>query len=396
MLRRVAEHGLDRGVRPGEELGRSHVTSRAASPHTADRAAADPRQRRRRPARWVGRLACVLLSTALSLLAAEAFLRSKHELFETGYQASANPKLVYELTPGQAIPRLQASISSQGLNDREFTTEKPPGVFRIAVVGDSTSFGWKVGTDKGLAKVLERELNALGKRSYEVINFSVPGYNTAQELEVIQAKVLPFRPDIVILVFTGNDVRLCNYIQPEPTRLGALMHRSYLANLLVRTVDEQLAQPHGENFAYPAWWLRLKWLRLGVFYPRQKIYPQPGLEEAVYEHGNPPDDPLRVPRRYHYMLGYPRYRAHLAAIRDLLARGSIVLVSSGILTVEAVQINRALEVEHIVTGLWPEELERDYDPGEALVLPNDGHYSVRGHELAARRILDYLVEHELV
>lgn len=356
----------------------------------------DSTSSRSREARWAERLTCLVLSTILSLLIAEIAVRAWSDRFDTGYQPSSNVKLVYELNPGHPIGRLKASISSQGLNDREFTIEKPAGVFRIAVVGDSTSFGWKVGSDHSLPKVLERELNLLGTRRFEVMNFSVPGYNTAQELEVIRVKVLPFQPDLVILVFTGNDTHVCNYLLPDPTLLGALAHRSYLLNLTLRTIEEQLARRDGENFAFPLWWIRFKWLTLRVAYPRQKIYPRPGLEETIYVGGNPPAERGRVPERYWYMLGYPNYRVHLTAIRDLLAKESIPLVSTGQLTAEALEINRKLDLTHIVTGLWPEELARDFGTDEPLVIPNDGHYSAAGHELAARRIMNYLMEHHLV
>jgi lysophospholipase L1-like esterase len=329
-------------------------------------------------------------------LLAELVVRSRPDLFETGYRPSVDPKLVYELALNLRLPGLRIATSDQGLNDRAFAPAKPSGVYRIAVVGDSTSFGWKVGGEKSLAKVLERELNQPSPGRFEVMNFSVPGYNTAQELEAIRARVLPFRPDLVVLVFTGNDVNLCNYIQPEPTLLGALAHRSYLLNLLLRRLEVVIggSAPAPD---FPEWWVRFKRKALGAAYPTQRIYPQPGLEETTYgEDHNPPLDPAQVPERYHYMLGYPNYRIHLAEIRDLLARESISLVSTGILTNEALAIHRELGMRNVVTGLWPAELAHDFGTQEPLVIPDDGHYTALGHELAARRILSFLREHALV
>jgi GDSL-like lipase/acylhydrolase family protein len=351
---------------------------------------------RRRARRLVARGGLLLASAGLSVLVAELVVRSRPGLFETGYRPSADPKLVYELAPNLRLPGLRIATSDQGLNDRAFAPTKPQGVFRIAVVGDSTSFGWKVGGEKSLAKVLERELNQPAPGRFEVMNFSVPGYNTAQELEVIRARVLPFHPDLVVLVFTGNDVNLCNYIQPEPTLLGALVHRSYLLNLLLRKLEVALGGS-GPAPGFPPWWVRFKREALGAAYPIQRIYPQPGLEETTYqEDHDPPRDPAQVPQRYHYMLGYPNYRVHLAEIRDLLARESIPLVSTGLLTNEALEIQRELGLRNVVTGLWPSELARDFGTGEPLVIPEDGHYTALGHELAARRILHVLRERGLV
>lgn len=355
-----------------------------------------PQPSTRTPDPLLARIACLAISLALSVGIAEVFLRTFSDLHETGYRPSANPRLVYELEPGHRVTWLNASISPQGLNDRVFDLEKPPGVFRIAVVGDSTAFGWKVGGDKSLVKDLERSLNRLQKRRYEVMNFAVPGYNTSQELEVIRDRVLSFHPDMVLLIFTGNDVNVCNYIIPQPTALGWLAHRSYLLHLLLRTIDGSLATPSRVGFAFPEPWLWFKHEGLGMFYPRQKIYPRPGLEETEYDGDNPPKQRWWVPQRYWYMLGYRNYRGFLAEIRDLLAAKKIAFVSSGMLTEEALKVHRELGIEHVAVGLWPEELERDFHPTEPLVLPNDGHYTAAGHTLAAQRIFEYLVANDLI
>jgi hypothetical protein len=55
-------------------------------------------------------------------------------------------------------------------------------------------------------KVLERQLNELSSgKKYEVINFAVPGYNTAIEVEVFKQECLRYDPDLVIMHFNTND-----------------------------------------------------------------------------------------------------------------------------------------------------------------------------------------------
>ncbi len=50
-------------------------------------------------------------------------------------------------------------INSQGMRaDRDYRHEKPPGVRRILVVGDSFTVGYEVDVEQTLAMVLEREL----------------------------------------------------------------------------------------------------------------------------------------------------------------------------------------------------------------------------------------------
>ncbi len=98
-------------------------------------------------------------------------------------------------------------ISSQGLRDREFSLKRPPGVFRIAVLGDSFMAALEVPAKLNFSKQLERRLRDLGY-PVEVMNFGVPGFSTAQEFIQLKVKVMKFRPDLVILAFfPGNDYR---------------------------------------------------------------------------------------------------------------------------------------------------------------------------------------------
>lgn len=101
--------------------------------------------------------------------------------------------------------------NKDGLRDREHTKEKPPKIFRIAVLGDSfaealqvpmeNTFWWK------MRKKLNKECSVLGDRKVEVINFGVQGYGTDQELITLRHKVWQYSPDLVLLAFLpGNDI----------------------------------------------------------------------------------------------------------------------------------------------------------------------------------------------
>lgn len=117
--------------------------------------------------------------------------------------------IVYELRPGLSGTFLGApfSINGHGLRDRPYSLDKPPGTFRIVGLGDSVMFGWGVGQDESYLEVLEAALNRDGGqgRRFEVLNFAVPGYNTAMEVETFERKALAFDPDLVVLHFVRND-----------------------------------------------------------------------------------------------------------------------------------------------------------------------------------------------
>lgn len=102
-------------------------------------------------------------------------------------------------------------ISSAGLRDREHSRSKPPGTFRVAVLGDSYAEAFQVPFESAFWSVMEREIEAcpcfIGKKA-EAINFGVSGYGTAQELLTLRQRVWDYDPDLVLLAFTtGNDVR---------------------------------------------------------------------------------------------------------------------------------------------------------------------------------------------
>jgi len=68
------------------------------------------------------------------------------------------------------------------------------------------------------------------KRSVEILNFGVTGYNTVQEVETLKEKGLDFKPDLVILQYCHND--------------DSLNDSDRLRNLLKQFKDKQILPEH--------------------------------------------------------------------------------------------------------------------------------------------------------
>jgi hypothetical protein len=103
------------------------------------------------------------------------------------------------------------SINSLGYRDDEHTLKKPPGVFRIAVLGDSFTEARQVELNETYWKRLESILNNdLGRHSndrVEVLNFGIGGYGQSEELLTLKLDVLAFSPDLILVgFFSGNDL----------------------------------------------------------------------------------------------------------------------------------------------------------------------------------------------
>jgi lysophospholipase L1-like esterase len=168
-----------------------------------------------RPRTGLRSLALAGASVSVTLIIVEAVFRVAHvpvgtvQINRATVRRSDNPRLRFELRPGGvARAEVEYRVNQLGLRGPETTIEKPPGVRRVAVLGDSIAFAYWVSDEQGFARQLETLLNAPGGGvgRVEVLNFGVPGYNLEQEIEALRAKALPFSPDLVILLFCLNDL----------------------------------------------------------------------------------------------------------------------------------------------------------------------------------------------
>jgi lysophospholipase L1-like esterase len=96
------------------------------------------------------------------------------------------------------------------------------GRVRIAVVGDSIVWGEDLELADTLPRALGRELGS----GAEVLAFGVTGYDSAQEAEWYERAVRRFTPDIVVVVYCLNDIRVASgpfhvYATPEESRREA-------------------------------------------------------------------------------------------------------------------------------------------------------------------------------
>lgn len=98
-------------------------------------------------------------------------------------------------------------IGANGFRDLDRSRERPPDVFRIAVLGDSFTFGFGVRSEDVLTRHLERllEKQGLDGRRFEVMNFGMPAYSTHEERVLYERIVREYRPQLVLLVMCWND-----------------------------------------------------------------------------------------------------------------------------------------------------------------------------------------------
>lgn len=163
-------------------------------------------------------------------------LDNRGELLATESLATA-----YELVGNQTSEFY--SLNDQGFRDDEpLPLEKPQGEIRVFILGNSAAFGRGVqNNDQTLAAHLERRLQSrvqqqrqspasyrpdvfpffqpsreklmgmspkIKEGNYRVINVAVPGYSSGNELAQFALEILPYNPDLVVLLNGYEDLLL--------------------------------------------------------------------------------------------------------------------------------------------------------------------------------------------
>ena len=172
-------------------------------------------------------------SLCLGILAAEGIVRLlaiapeisriNPGMKKTVFRISDNPLLGYLMRKNYRDSDADLVTSypytnSHGFRDIERRVEKPNGVRRILLLGDPIVAGHV--NIRSLDHLMSRELETLMEpENVEVLNIGMTGYCTRGEMELLQQEGLKFSPDLVILVFFGNDYTDLNmelgYVTPS-------------------------------------------------------------------------------------------------------------------------------------------------------------------------------------
>jgi hypothetical protein len=161
---------------------------------------------------WLPKILALCISAGIGWLFLEFALRAL--AMDEPRVWEPDPVLGWRHAPGAQCQWRQEGkafvrINSLGFRDRERTRAKPPGTFRIAVLGDSMTEAVQVDLEQTFTYRLEETLRAAG-RTVEVLNFGMNGYSTAQEL-LLLPEVELYDPDLIVLaVFLDNDVAGCH------------------------------------------------------------------------------------------------------------------------------------------------------------------------------------------
>jgi lysophospholipase L1-like esterase len=167
-----------------------------------------------------------------------------------GYRQKAGSTFVY-------VNGSTATANALGYRGPLVSRTKPPGVFRVILLGGSTMHGWGVNDSQTIDAYMRAELRRIRPDlRVEVVNLAFDGYDSYQLFERLHSDGIPMAPDIVIVHEGINDVRNARFAglqdrdprtllwAGELSRLRAerlrgaprcwdrIRHRSYLARLV--------------------------------------------------------------------------------------------------------------------------------------------------------------------
>jgi hypothetical protein len=303
---------------------------------------------------------------------------------------------VYSSRHGQTV-----RTNSLGMRDREHRLERgEDGAFRVLLLGDSFMEALQVSFEESFPSRLERELQQRVRRPVEVINASVSGWGTDDELTYLTRYGLALKPDLVLIAMTlHNDVSDNLRVAFHELRDGSLYEKPreaipLLRYGLLRTRIFLASHSHLYQLVWRAW------------QAREHRAKAAGLNEHVAQliRQEPDEETLRGWTLTHRLLEKTgetadRVGAELAVFLIPLSmqlsdeRLELFLSRHG---VDAAQIEPeapqqamrawASDRDVQVIDLLPGFRERAIERPKSLYLESDGHWTAEGHGLAAQLV----------
>jgi len=203
-------------------------------------------------------LLLVLGSAAVSLLAAELAFR----FYDIGWaalsyeqtkgvvrlgragvlEAADHPGIRFELKPDldQGFKLARLRTNSVGLHDREVSRAKPPGTYRVAVLGDSQTMASGVDRDEAWHALLEEraDVRAVGFDRIEFVNFAIGASTPGDYRDILEHKVLGYDPDLVVVGFTPGNDEIFNWSETRRQFRPKEIANGFFQSFVLRRIED--------------------------------------------------------------------------------------------------------------------------------------------------------------
>lgn len=374
----------------------------------------------------------IMIGLALSLLIVEAALRLLPAQQELGLESFSSPDAVlnhyhrpgfhgrYRSLRGEFDT--EVTLNSRGLRDREYSISKPPGTFRILVLGDSMVEAAQVALDETFVKLVEQRLNQTNGHPFEVLNAGVASFSPALEYLFLKTRGLEFQPDVVIVVFFANDVT-DDYIYTHHPR--AVFDEQGLPVMLpsfVEQQDDSLSLKGLLRYFATYRFLSDKTFelcdlcrRFGLVRPRSAYRHDGGLKQnplAIFDPAGTAEDEEAWNRTLLYLEGIHRLAASAGAQTALVVmpfpaqvsekefrEGKRAMGLPGTYHINGTAMQERLASFSRKHSLWHVDLLPVHKTAAAsglLYLAFDGHLNAAGHRVTAEALYESLISSPLL
>lgn len=419
---------------------------------------------------WTGQLGLILFGIVLALFILESATRLVLWIKEQRQQSAAESARgsggglagLFEVDPvleWKHVPFAEATlgykdvvapikINSLGMNDKEYSVEKPIGTFRILMLGDSFTEAFQVPVDDSTQYRLEESLSAkvseLGYSHIEVLNAGVSGYGPGKEMLYYENVGRNYDPDLVIVMFfIGNDFEDESPIIGQRAFGAGILRKKYftLENgepvLREEKAGEAIAATESRDTlgADPnvslVTQVDVALSTYSRFYPiiRPLILETPAIRAPLVWLGVI-KQPVPTTPKYDPKQTFPALEEATRVAQALLSRLNKDVTANGgkmvvVIVPERNQVhqevlterfsafgditqyydfgkpNRALttyfdshEIQYL--DLLPIMRQHVVDTGEVLYYLEEGHWNIAGHHLAAEQIKQWLLANDLI
>jgi lysophospholipase L1-like esterase len=244
------------------------------------------------------------------------------------------------------VPEVTLEVNELGFRGPAYPRAKPYATYRIALLGDSYTYGVGVEENETSALRLEPLLSESG-RDVEVLNFGIPGANAEDLVTQHPRFISRWHPDLLILQVSPNDLDRPMFTKNDPVDpaiVASTFRHVYAARVLF----------------------------VGAFLA-VKLVLSPFRDDGVKVEELAPAK-------------LEEFRRWLAAIRESTARRrtafAVAILGN---PVAGARMGDVLEVARTVSGNQP--LDASFllaDP--SYTIPNEGHLNARGHERLAKEL----------
>jgi len=243
---------------------------------------------------------------------------------------------------------VDVSINSRGFRDVELPAPDEPNVTRIALIGDSITFGWGVPYGKRFSELLEEAWSRDGHR-VELINTGHGNWNSAQEYAALSELLADQPLDGVIQVWYINDA------EPTPVHRAPPWYARLYTSIFLWSKSDLLRRRLGDRETYVDYYRGL----YGKNAPGRA-----GFEEALARTGEWTRE-RGIPWVFVIL---PEFHEFPGPFVDVFDRVKAMAEADGAIVVDAT------EAFHGV------------DPATIPVAHNDVHPNAKGHAIIARAI----------